>query len=631
MKNLKFYDLLSSNLLKTELSQLILIMERDPLLEAWLQEVGFRKYHIDLKNDFDQATLLNYALTAQDLPIDTLTKDLKEKKYLPLAVKRFEALRKSQNPIDGFKEASLIALALYERWIKVKTWKGLCGEIGLNNSEMHFRILQNWQTVLSILFCASNYDTELLDTILEEVEPSWAIELVFQLIVTQIFSMDKMVKLISHYYENSEMAEKVNWLQLLSVKSPQIGKRIVENHKISDQYNAQKDFQNIKNIQSANKILLEALLNAYRFLLLDSKHQSKQYFDLAAQVTKKLLVNVEMLRLGVSEHYDLPLIWKERTGIGEYFDDVICSNSYKILNHEQYDQDSEKQQGIIYRLETIIEIALSGEKARAVELATIEFSDWIADLVNRGIDFESSVFLLNLNHAYVVSLLEKLELLNLIDYYLEILDQLMGNHKVISDFIVSYYEDQQNQEKIYLHTKKSLVLNPDQREKHQKLITLLTRGQFWTSALAEWHSYSEEFELTNEDWMVYAKTACKAKDLSAAKSILQILLDSNYEVTKLSGLKGQIAYLEGNYGEAKNCLKEAVKYYPEEAEAWVYLSKVYENDGEYENALSSLKSGVFATPDYADLYFNLARLYLNKQSYSEALKHLRKAVVFKSI
>ncbi len=466
-----------------------------------------------------------------------------------------------------------------------------------------------------------------LDTIMDEVEPSWAIELVFQLIITQFFSMDKMVKLISQFYEQSEIAGKVTWLQLLSVKSPQIGKQIVENYKISNQYNTQKDFQNIKDIQSANKVLMEALLNAYRFLLLDSKHQSKQYFNLAAQVTKKMLANVEMLRLGVSDQYDLPLIWKDQSGIGEYFDDVICSNSYKIPNYEQYDQGSEKHQGIIYRLETIHEIALSGEKARAAELATIEFRDWINDLVNRGIDFESSIFLMNLNHAYLVSLLEKLDLFELIDQYLEILDHLMGNHVVIREFIGSYFEDRQIQEKIYLNTKKSLIINPDQREKHQKLINLLTQGQFWTSALAEWQSFSEEFELTNGDWMLYAKTACKGKDLPVARSILKTLLDSNYDTEKLSGLKGQIAYLEENYGEAKICLKEAVKYYPEEAEAWVYLSKVYEIDGDHENALSSLKSGIFATPDNADLYFNLAQLYLKTQSYSEALKHLRKAVV----
>ncbi len=162
MKNLNFYDILSSSLLKTEQAQLISVMERDILLKTWLQEGGLKKYYVELQNDFEQTTLLNYAIAALDLPVDILTRDLKEKKYLPLAVKRFEALRKNQNPIDDFKEASLIALALYERWLKVNSWKGLCTEIGLNNKEMQFHIIQNWQTILSILFCASNYDMDLL-------------------------------------------------------------------------------------------------------------------------------------------------------------------------------------------------------------------------------------------------------------------------------------------------------------------------------------------------------------------------------------------------------------------------------------------------------------------------------------
>jgi tetratricopeptide (TPR) repeat protein len=439
--------------------------------------------------------------------------------------------------------------------------------------------------------------------------------------------MEEKIKLICRFYEQTGNEGKVQWLQLLSVKSPQIGKQVVEIQKKSNQYNPQIVFQDIKDIRSANFSLIEAMLNAYRFLLLDSKHQSKQYFDLAAQISKKMFINIEMLKLGVSEFYELPFIWKEQSGIGEYFDDVIGSNSMKIQNHEHYVQDSEKQHGIISRLETINEIALSGEKARAAELATIEFGDWINNLINRGIDFESSVFLMNLNHSYLVSLLERLNLFNLIDRYLQFLDQFMGSQPAIRDFIVRYYEEQQNQENIYLNTKKSLIVNPDQREKHQKLINLLTLGQFWSSALAEWKLYSEIFDLNQEEWMVYAKTACKALDLVSARTILQTLIESDYDSSKLSGLKGQIAHLEGNFDEAKLFLKDAVKFYPEEADSWVYLSKVYEIEGDIDNALSSLKSGIFASPDHADLYFNLARLYLSTESYSEALKHLRKAVV----
>jgi hypothetical protein len=156
MKNLTFYDLLSSSLLKTEQAQLVSIIDRDPVLAAWLQEGGFKKYYIDLGKDYRQTSLLSYGFVALDLPEDILNQALNEKKYLPLAVRRFEALRKSENQIEGFKEASLISLALYERWVKVNSWKGLFTEIDFNNKKKHFSIFQSWQTVLSILFCASN-------------------------------------------------------------------------------------------------------------------------------------------------------------------------------------------------------------------------------------------------------------------------------------------------------------------------------------------------------------------------------------------------------------------------------------------------------------------------------------------
>ena len=176
----------------------------------------------------------------------------------------------------------------------------------------------------------------------------------------------KKVDLLNTVYQSGQDTDKVYWLQYLTVKNPLVGRLLVEKNKPSqitfeDQGEFSTDLR--KNIRKIQK----ALIFGYQYYLLDSKKQAEKFFLSAGRLSKRIGFALDMLLVqnGSNENE----AYQQR--YSPFYEDVLRSRN------PNFDQRINSHEGLIQRLETLKNIADEGEKTRSLELARIEFQDWI--------------------------------------------------------------------------------------------------------------------------------------------------------------------------------------------------------------------------------------------------------------
>jgi cytochrome c-type biogenesis protein CcmH/NrfG len=92
---------------------------------------------------------------------------------------------------------------------------------------------------------------------------------------------------------------------------------------------------------------------------------------------------------------------------------------------------------------------------------------------------------------------------------------------------------------------------------------------------------------------------------------------------------GTSHYESGEYQQAIEAYKHAVKLNPEYADANYNLGMAYSSLGQYKEAIEAYKRAIRIKPDYEAAYYNLGHAYSNLKQYDNSVKAFRHAIRYK--
>jgi tetratricopeptide (TPR) repeat protein len=90
--------------------------------------------------------------------------------------------------------------------------------------------------------------------------------------------------------------------------------------------------------------------------------------------------------------------------------------------------------------------------------------------------------------------------------------------------------------------------------------------------------------------------------------------------------QGVSYYESGQYQQAIEAYKQAVKLAPEYADANYNLGMAYSSLGQYKEAIEAYKRAIRIKPDYEAAYYNLGHAYSNLKKYDDSVKAFRQAI-----
>lgn len=167
------------------------------------------------------------------------------------------------------------------------------------------------------------------------------------------------------------------------------------------------------------------------------------------------------------------------------------------------------------------------------------------------------------------------------------------------------------------------------REKNYKAIeAIISDGQENIIAPAEIEDASRRFEEEDPDLaqlLLQANEAFTLNDLRVAEDKALEVVIGNKRSAQAYLLLGKIAFMRGQYEDAKEALKTALRCNNDMGEAHFYLGKIeYRNDN-LSGAIDSFQKSIYAEKGHADWYAELGKAYMEVRQYAKAAKVLKRA------
>jgi tetratricopeptide (TPR) repeat protein len=171
------------------------------------------------------------------------------------------------------------------------------------------------------------------------------------------------------------------------------------------------------------------------------------------------------------------------------------------------------------------------------------------------------------------------------------------------------------------------LMEPEKILHKQNLAALYTQAERWPDA----YSISQQIiRIENnpkiEDMLRFAKSAMKTDHVDIGISICQNILQQESNNSKALVLLGEGYMLKGDPVKAIQHMEQVVEMIPNEADTWLTLAHLWEENGQTDRSFEILNKGILALPQNTQLLHAIGKAYLNKQAPSDAHNCLKKAL-----
>lgn len=170
------------------------------------------------------------------------------------------------------------------------------------------------------------------------------------------------------------------------------------------------------------------------------------------------------------------------------------------------------------------------------------------------------------------------------------------------------------------------LLEPENSENPRKLAHLYALAERWAQAYTAIQKIvKDQAAPAIEDLLLFAESSLHTERTDMSISISQNILKQDPQNPKALILLGEGFWQKGDIVKAIQHMEKVVEVIPEEAETWLALARIWQENGQFDRALEVLEKGAVAIPGDASLLRQLGFLLLDKQSPTDALTYLKKA------
>lgn len=170
------------------------------------------------------------------------------------------------------------------------------------------------------------------------------------------------------------------------------------------------------------------------------------------------------------------------------------------------------------------------------------------------------------------------------------------------------------------------LLEPEADEHPRTLAQLYALAKRWPQAYtAVQQIVKAQAAPAIDDLTLFAESALHTDRVDMAISISQNILKQSPQHPKALILLGKGFWQKGDIVKAIQHMENVVETIPEEAETWLALAEIWQENGQFDRALEVLHKGVLAIPGNPAILRKLGLSLLEKQSPADALTYLKKA------
>lgn len=173
------------------------------------------------------------------------------------------------------------------------------------------------------------------------------------------------------------------------------------------------------------------------------------------------------------------------------------------------------------------------------------------------------------------------------------------------------------------------ALAPEDKEIHQKLISLLTAGGQWIDARKEAEKLIQQTDQpAASDFTILANCYLQTDQTTDAVMVCEKGLEMYPEYWRLHQLLGRIYQRTQNYFAAQNHFSNAIIIDPQAVDPWLELAALHIANNEPEKALEKLLSASDVIPDNPKINLQLGILYTQANDKIKALASFNQAARF---
>lgn len=623
MKTTAFFQYFEDTFSSADQKNIFESIKLDPIIwDAFTELSTVEKIVEKFGSSVTDWNLGDICLNYLGLSASILSKPLAEKLYLRNAVNLLESIRSGDEISLTLKDATYLALAIFERSLKSKSWDGLLVELGLSHFASRSKFILAWRSPLAILFSLLKNSEKLLTEIAAMNDEYLAISLVNHIVAVQIMGKKQKATIIKNLVESSSVEKQISWYQSFPTQLGFLVPELASNLIQSSGLQIEKDTKKFDSFKSFEEKIKENVLMGYKNILDGSDFQAEAHFKTAKEITEKLQNFIDYHCVQSRKSVNA----SAQEASDSIYEDILVSsmgefNSIGELNNKKGDAN-----GIILKLTSLVSMKNSGEENRARELATREFQSWLRERRSNWPAINEIELMQKIDHRKIIDSLKSVGANEYVEKYLSFLEEISKNNPLISPVIVDNIQEFANAETQYEKYKSENVLEPLKEKIKQNLMNLLVQKKDWESLFQEWQSAERKGNLLPGDWFDYANAACNAGKLTDAKKIVEEISQKGLAENQLLSISGKIQFLEGNFEEAKVSIEESLKSNTGIADSWLTLAEIYEQMGDNDQAISTLRSAVLAVPASNEIHAAMGKVCLRKNLFAEALPYLRKAI-----
>ena len=623
--------------------RLIPALRRDPTIWAALQnDVYFHKvvaYAGDDLHKWSPAYLALLAIVDPMLPGSEKFDLLEQAKKNCVGVLRlFDETRQVGHPSKNLLEAGQLAVAMYQRFQLREPGKTLLQEIMPLPGEAERLALLSWQTPLACLLGMVEDPLEVLRSLM----PKRISHLVMYWVCHAVFSNplenEQKIELFFALLTTLPPAQQLSWLRYINLTNDPklvvgIAQRLLTKTSISSAQLLSKTNLDLVDIETSivRCLELQRLAGLYRFanqpanarVMLEKSQSIVQHWLAGLSVQDADLFSLEGQEAAVFASLQNSLTLGG--GSNGMQSEILLSVTETSQAEALVEQLTEQTSNPISQIFLASRIAGTGEIDFARDMATRAVEFWLQQSNRLSLAFMPQ-FAFEWHPLVLVQALLDLELphqaVTVAEKLLEIRSTDPEMHLVISRI----YDQLGDTRQALVYGQVASAICPDLAEYHRWLASLWGKLGNWLEAYQE--QQQAVFLLDQpqaSDWTALGRCAVRLKDWSRVADASDQALTLDPDDGPALAMKGQALVETGKTDEAGRYLSRATLIAPEEATAWLQLSRLYERQGNLQRSLETLRAAVLAVSASAEINFALAKTCLNMGLMSDALPCLRKA------
>ncbi len=211
------------------------------------------------------------------------------------------------------------------------------------------------------------------------------------------------------------------------------------------------------------------------------------------------------------------------------------------------------------------------------------------------------------------------------DWVAKLLENALPDLKIV-ELARDYYETRNEFTKATELTAYLESLEPEEKTHKQDLARLYCSANRWKDAFVSLQELiKSETKPEIKDLERFAESAIKTDHADMGISICHNILKQEPHNSKALILLGESYMEKGDLVKAIQHMEQVVEMIPEEADTWLTLSRIWQENGQSDRAFEVLSKGVLAVPNSPELLRSLGKAHLERRAPADALTYLAKA------